>query len=159
MRPERDNQCMEIRISSHIFSNRFDITTPEQNLFTKRSAFGEMLVLNASETQIARLEKDSVFSGTYNIIISGGGFYQFDRDNDSNRTWVCKGEGRLLHLSEHSGRRFEITDESQRIAECSKDWGGNDFAIALLNEGEMKLVICIVLALTLSEYQSADSPY
>jgi hypothetical protein len=105
-----------------MFSNGFDITTPVENLSTKRSPFGETLVLNASGTQIARLGIESFFSSAYNIIISGGGFYQFDRDKNSRRTWTCKGEGRLLHLSEHRKRRFEIADESQRIAECSKDW-------------------------------------
>jgi uncharacterized protein YxjI len=140
-----------------MFSNGFDITTPVENLSTKRSPFGETLVLNASGTQIARVAKESLVSGAYNIIIAGGGFYQFDRDKESRRTWACKGEGRLLHLSEDSRRKFEIADGNQRIAECWKEWGGN-YSITLLDETELKLVICIVLALSLREDQSSDPP-
>ena len=148
---------MNIRISSRAFSNGFDIITPVETFSAKRSPFGEMLISNASGTQIARLGPESFFSNAYNIIISGGGFYQFRRDKDARRTWACKGEGRLLHISEHRRRRFEITEASQRVAECSKGRFGNDYAI-VVNDSEMKLVICIVLALSVSEHQSSDIP-
>ncbi|MBS1801956.1 MAG: hypothetical protein JST28_01245 [Acidobacteria bacterium] len=96
---------------------------------------------------------------SYDIIISGGGFYEFDRDRSSKRTWACKGEARLLHLSKPGRRRFEIVDESQIIAKFSKDWGFADYTILLLNETEWKLVVCIVLALSLSQSQSAYIVY
>jgi hypothetical protein len=116
-----------------------------------------MLIFNALGTQIARLEPESFFSNAYNITISGGGFYQFGRDKDGRRTWACKGEGRLLQVSEHRRCRFEITEANQRIAKCSKDRFGNDYAI-LADDPELKLVICIILALSESEHQSADIP-
>lgn len=51
-----------------------------------------------------------------------------------------------------------IADEAQKIAECSKARFTNDYAITAFNEAEMKLVICIFLALCLSEHQSTDIP-
>ena len=92
------------------------------------------------------------------LLISGGGFYQFGRDKNSNRTWLCRGEGRTLQVSEDSSRRFVIADEAQKIAECSKARFINDYAITAFNEAELKLVICIFLALCLCEHQSTDIP-
>ena len=92
----------------------------------------------------------------FNIIISGGGFYQFGRDKSSSRTWFCRGEGRSYQVSEDSRRRFEIADETEKIAEYSKALFTNDYAITVINEVELKLVICIVIALSLSEHQWTD---
>ena len=158
---ERDNRHVNIRISSYALSKGFDIATPVENLCAKSSPLGEMHVLNASGKQIARLgiESSSSFFGSsvYYIIISGGGYYQFCRDKHSKRTWNCTGEGRSLQISERTSRRFEIAEETQRIAECSKARLINDYAIVVVNETELKLVICIFIALSVSEHQWYES--
>jgi uncharacterized protein YxjI len=151
---------MNVRISSRVFSNRFDIATSEETISAKKvplSPLGEIHLSNTSGTQIARLGLESFLSSVYNIIISGGGFYQFGRDQNSKRTWLCKGEGRTLQISQDK-RRFVITDEALKIAECSKARFTNDYAITVFNEEELKLVICIFLALCLCEHQSTYVP-
>ena len=143
-----------------MFSSGFDITTPAEVLSAKKSlsSSGEMHIFNASGTQIARLgqEQESFFRTVYNIIISGGGFYQFGREKGSSRIWFCRGEERLYQVSEGSRRRFEIADETEKIAEYSKALFANDYAVTVINEVELKLVICIVIALSLSEHQWTD---
>ena len=151
---------MIIRISSRVFSNGFEITTPAEILSAKKShsSFREMHIFNASGTQIARLgqEQESFFRTVYNIIISGGGFYQFGRDKSSSRIWSCRGDGKLYQVSEGSRRRFDIVNETEKVAEYSKALFANDYAITVINEAETKLVICIVIALSLSEHQWTD---
>jgi hypothetical protein len=122
------------------------------------SPTGEILIFNISKNQIARLGLESFLSGIYNIFITGGGFYQFGRDNVLRRTWICKGEGKLLHVSERSWRRFFISDGIQEVAECSKAWLTNDYAIRILDDADLKLVVCIFIALNQCEYQTSWSP-
>jgi hypothetical protein len=159
-RRRSDNRYMNVRISSRVFSKGFDISTPAETLSAKKvalSPLGEIHLLNASGTQIARLELESFLSNVYNIVISGGGFYQFGRDESSRRDWFCRGEGRTLQISEKR-RRFVIMDEARKIAECSKARFTNDYAITAFDEAELKLVICIFLALCLREHQSTYIP-
>ena len=151
---------MNIQIISRVFENGFDITTPTETLSAKRS-FEETNISNSSGTHIARVGKESFFSSAYNIIISGGGFYQFKRDKCykmSKPTWECKGEGRSFHLYKRGWRRFEIADECQKIAEFRRAWFDSDYEISVVNEAELKLIICLVLALSESEYRSSAAP-
>lgn len=60
----------------------------------------EVRIVNAEGSQVARLELVSFFSSVYNLIFTGRGFYQIGRDRSSSRSWICKGEDRLLRISE-----------------------------------------------------------
>ena len=51
------------------------------------------------------------------------------------------GEGRLYQVSEGCRRRFEIADEPEKIAEYSKALFANDYAVTVISEVELKLVI------------------
>jgi hypothetical protein len=93
---------LELAISSRAFSSGFDIKTPRGLFSAKRvplSPTGEIQILIPSDSQIARLERESFFSSVYNVILSGGGFYQFARDKTSSRTWTCRGEGKRAAVS------------------------------------------------------------
>ncbi len=122
------------------------------------SPTGEIHILNASDSQIARLGLESFFSSVYNVIITGGGFYQFGRDKSSSRTWTCTGEGKLFRVSERSNRRFFVSEETQQIAECSKSRFFNDYEIKVFDDADLKLVMCIFIALSLLEHQSTGTP-
>ena len=108
-------------------------------------------MLDHTGNQVARLGLESLLSSVYNIIITGGGFYQFGRDGKLKRTWTCKGEERLLCLSEPSRRRFFISEGTQEIAEFSKAWYASDYVVSVSNNADLKLMICIVIALNESE--------
>jgi uncharacterized protein YxjI len=152
---------LSVRINSRLFSSGFDISTPLENYSAKKVSLfptGEILISNSSEKQIARVGRKSFLSDVYNIIITGGGFYQFDRDNLTRKTWTCKGEGKLLCISERSRRRFLISEEDQVVAECSKAWFTSDYAIKVFNDAEWKLVVCIFIALSVREHDSGDIP-
>jgi uncharacterized protein YxjI len=154
---------MNIRINSRAFSNGFDISTPAETLTTDNSSFGELLIHNSVGTQIARVVQASLFSSENNIIISGGGGYQFRRHGTFTPNWKCEGEGRMLEIREIVGRwfsaryRFAISDGAQAIAEFSRTLFSNRYEVNLLEEGDLKLVICMVIALSMSE-RSSDIP-
>jgi hypothetical protein len=145
---------MNIQISKRAFTRGFDIVTPMGTFATKGGDFGETLVCNPSGAQVARLGLESRLSRKYNIIITGGGFYQFGRDKSRKRAWVCSGEGRSFRVSEGKKRTFDITEDTRTVAKCSKALFSNDYATTVDDESELKLVICIFLALSLSEHQS-----
>ena len=152
---------LKVRISSRVFSRGLNIGTPLESLSARRvplSPTGEILIADPSGNQIARMELESFLSSNYNIIISGGGFYQFGRDNKSRRTWTCKGEERLLHISERTKRRFFISDGTDEIADCSKAWLANEYAIRVFNDADLKLVVCIFIALSVYEHETSFTP-
>jgi hypothetical protein len=152
---------LDLAISSRVFSSGFDIKTP-LGIFSANkvplSLTSEIRILNASASQIARLEVESFFSSVYNILISGGGFYQFARDRSASRTWTCKGEGKLFRVSEKSSRRFLLSEEAQEFAECSKSRFFNDYEIRVYNDADLKLVMCVFIALSMLEHQSTGIP-
>jgi len=151
---------MKIRISPRTFGAGLDISTPLETYSTKKplAPFGDTHVLNSRGTQVARLGPESLFSGAYNIIISGAGFYRFSRDENSKQTWICRGEGRLLQVSRTRRVWIVIDDAGQKVAEGSKARFASDYEIALVDEAEFKLVMCIFLAVHFSEGQSAGIP-
>jgi len=152
---------LNVRISSRVFSRGFEIGTPVESLSARRvplSPPGEILISNPSGNQIARLELESFLSSVYNIIISGGGFYQFGHDDKSRRTWTCKGEGKLFCIEERGKRSFVVSDGDEEIADCSKDWLANDYAIRVFNDADLKLVVCIFIALSVSEHEPSFTP-
>jgi uncharacterized protein YxjI len=151
-----DNDQVNVQISSRFFSNGYDVNTPSGNFSAALSPFGEMLISNVSGTQIARITNVSLLSNAYDIIISGGGLYQFNRDRNSRRCWICTGEGRVLQLSRGKGQQFTITEGTETIAEGAKAWFSGNYAVNVLKEADFKLVICIFLALRMSTDQSSD---
>ena len=147
----RDNDRVNIKISSRAFSHGFDITTPRETFSVDVSPFGELLILNVSGTQIARVTKESFLGSVYDVIISGGGFYQINHDKGLKERWTCEGEGKTIHFSKEAGSRFVLEEKALKIAECKRTWFDNDWAITLVDEAQFKLVACIFLVLSLSE--------
>jgi uncharacterized protein YxjI len=94
----------------------------------------------------------------YNIIITGGGFYQFRYSADSKRKWTCEGEGKLFCISEYAKRKFDFSSDTQKIAECSKARFFNDYEIRIFSEADLKLAVCVFIALSLMEHQSTYTP-
>jgi len=147
---------LDFSISSRAFKSGFEIKTPIGNFSANKvrlSPTGEFHIIDDSGNQIARLETEGFFSSVYNIIITGGGGYQFGRSADSSHQWACKGEGKLYRISEKEKRRFELSAETP-IAECSKAPMFNDYQIRVFNDVDLKLAICVFIALSLLEYQS-----
>lgn len=153
-------ELLDATISSHFFSTGFDIRTPVGFFTAKKvplSLTGEHRMLDSSGNQIARLEAESFISTIYNIIITGGGFYQF-RSGADRRNWTCEGEGKLFCISEQAGRRIVLSEDAQKIAECSKSRFFNDYEIRIFNDADLKFAICVFIALSLAEHQSPDMP-
>ena len=148
---------LDVVISSRVFSSGFDIKTPLGIFSAKKvplSPTGEIRILNGSASQIARVEVESFFSSVYNVIITGGGFYQFARDGNSRRTWTCKGEGKLFRVSERGNRKFLVSEEAQEVAECLKSRFFGDYRVRVFNEADLKLMMCVFIALNRLEHQS-----
>jgi len=150
---------LNVLISSRFFSDGFDIGTPVGEFSTnRRFRSDECLIFNPSGNQIARVWPGSHASRVYNIIITGGGFYEFGRDKKSRRAWICKGEGKLFSMSKQRKRRFILSDGTQQIAECKKAWWTGDYAITVFDDADLKLVVCIFIAMHLNEHQGSDVP-
>jgi hypothetical protein len=161
LQERRAVELLRVRMSSRAFPSGFEIATPLGN-FSAREQFlsplSEILIANSSGVGIARLRAESFLSSVCDIIISGGGFYQFGRDRKVAKSWVCKGEGRLLRLIEGKKRTFHLaTDEAQAVAECVKDRFSNNYTVDICDQEDLKLVICIFIALSRSEHQN-DPP-
>ena len=154
-------KVLDVAISSRAFSSGFEIKT-SVGIFSARkiplSPTAEVRIINAEGSQVARLEVASLFSSIYNVIITGGGFYQFGRDGSSSRSWTCKGEAKLFRISEQSSRRFLVVEEALEIAECSKSRFFNDYKIRVFNDADLKLMMCVFIALSLLEHQSTYIP-
>lgn len=147
---------LDVSNTSRAFTRGFDVRTSIGTFSAKKvrlSPKGEFRIFNDSGDQIERMEYESFFCAVYNIIITGGGFYQFERSRDSSREWTCKGEGRLLRISEREKRKFDLFAEAQ-IAECSKSRLFNHYEIRVFSDADLKLAICVFLALSLLEHQS-----
>jgi hypothetical protein len=156
------SEVFDVQIISRVFPQGIEIHTPLGVFSTKRVPdlpTEEILILNHSEDQVARLGLEpTIFSRVYNIVITGGGFYQFCRDGNSGRTWNCKGEERLLCLSERSWRKFSISEGAEEIAVFSKAWCASDYKVRVSNDTDWKLVTCIVIALNESENVGSFTP-
>lgn len=152
---------LDITISSRVFSSGFEIRT-SAGIFSARkvplSPTGEVRILNAEGSQVARLEVASFFGSIYNLIITGGGFYQFGRDPGSSRSWTCKGEENLFRISAQSSLRFLVAEGAQEVAECSKSRFFNDYEVRVFNDADLKLIVCVFIALSLLEHQSTYIP-
>jgi hypothetical protein len=133
---------LDLAISSRAFSSGLDIKTPLGIFSAKKvplSPTGEILILTSSAIPIARLERESFLSSVYNVIISGGGFYQFARDKSLSRTWTCNGEGKLFRVSEMSNRRFLFSERARDVAEFTKSSRFlNDYEIRVFNDEDLK---------------------
>ena len=142
-------------ITSRAFSSGFDIRTPVGIYSTKKvplSPTGEIRILDASDNQVARLQVESFLSSVYTIIITGGAFYRFGRDG--SETWICEGKGRLFRISETGKYRFLVVEGTQHIAECKKSRWFNDYEVDLFSHPDLKLMLCVFIALSQLEYQS-----
>lgn len=153
---KRDNDRVNIKITSRAFSDGFDIATSSETFGVAQSPSEEYLITNAHGTQIARIAKDSFHGSVYNIIISGGELYQIVKDKRVKRLWTCSGGGRTIQLREEKSRHFVVEAESRKIAQCSKEWLTSDYSITLLDTADFKLVVGIFLALSLSQNRGSD---
>jgi hypothetical protein len=153
-------EVLNVDINPRVISSGFDIRTPF-GAFSAKIPFlaptGETLVFDQQENQIARIGLEGVTGRVYSIIISGGGYYQFGRDEKAKRTWTCKGEGRLLNISEGNKGQFSISDGKQEIAEAKKAWLTGDYAIKIFNDADFRLVVCVFVALNMRENQGSGA--
>lgn len=161
----RSKAMLTATIGSRAFSTGFVIRT-NSGIFKTEDVSpapfsSETHLLDPSGNQIARMQAESLMSDVCNIIITGGGFYQFARDPASSRgwnreNWVCKGEGRILLISQKNSRDFIVSDEKGEIATYSKAGILDDYTMTFNSDSDLKLLICISVQLIRSQ-QSSDS--
>jgi len=143
------------------FQIRIDSGTFKTEDVSPRPFFSETHLLDSSGNQIARMWAESLTSNISNIIITGGGFYQFAPDPASSpgwnrESWTCKGEGRSLLIAQNNRRLFIVSEEETEIATSSKTGYLDDYTITVQRDSDLKLLICISVLLIRSQ-QSSDS--
>ena len=151
-------------IGSRAFSTGFEIRT-DAGIFKTEDVSpapfsSETHLLDPSGNQIARMSAESLLSDVSNIIITGGGLYQFAPDPASTRrwsreNWTCTGEGRILLISQKNRRLFIISENEGEIATCSKTGYLDDYTLTIQNDSDLKLLICIAVLMARSA-QSSD---
>jgi len=153
-----------MQIRSRAFSSGFDIATATETFTTDGSSWGEMLIFNSAGTQIARVVLPTLISSEYGIFISGGGGYGFKRHGIMKSHWTCEGEGRVLEFREVAERwfsarsRFAILEGLKKIAEISIMLFSDLYEVDLLEDGDLKLVCGMVIAIRLDARQSSVQP-
>ena len=152
-------------VTSRAFSSGLEIRTPEATFKTKDVSLSplssETRILDSLDNQVARVQAEGFLSDTTDIIITGAGFYQFGSDLKAStgwnhENWICKGEGRTLNISQQNSRSFIVCDDSGEIATCLKPSILNDYTITVRHDSDLKLTICIFVALFRSQ-QSSDA--
>jgi hypothetical protein len=84
------------------------------------SPTSELELINSYGAHLARIELASFLSSAYNIIINGGGFYDFERNREIKHAWVCKGEREIFQIVDHGKRDFSISQGDVQIADSQK---------------------------------------
>ena len=143
-------------LGSRAFSSAIEIRTASGTFKAENVSLSpfssETRVLDSSGYQVARMQAESYLSSVWTIVITGGGFYQLkDRPDSSRRwfrgwnrgNWICTGEGRTLHISQEDSRTFIVSDDTGEIASCSKSGYLEDYTLAVHNDSDLKLMICI----------------
>lgn len=137
-----------------MFSGGFDILSPQGSYVAKRvplSLVNETCLFHPSGDSIARLHRESFFSGAYSIVITGGGFYRLKRERTFGSSWACEGEGRLLRITRQGGRTIHISEDGEDIAKWSKPHLFSRYSISAIDESDLNLVFCIFVALRIGE--------
>jgi hypothetical protein len=148
----------DVLITSAAFSSRFEIKTPVGDFSTKKIPLEGTCLFNSSGTQIARIQSEGFLGTTCNIVISGGGFYQFACEKTAIRAWTCQGEGKQFRIAEEAARRFIVSDETRQIAEGSKSRFFQDYRLRIFKDADLKLIVCMFVALKLQESAPESSP-
>src|SRR5262249_36435234 len=136
---DSEKNVLAVQVKSRMFSGGFDLVTPRVSYFAKRvplSMVDETNVLDPAGDQTARLRRESFFSGTYSIVINGGGFYRLKREKTFGSSWTCEGEGRLLRVSKHGWLTFHLSENAQDIARWSKARLLGDDSISVIDEAD-----------------------
>jgi hypothetical protein len=149
---------VDVTIQQRFISNGYEIIAAGETFNAKNiylSSTGEVQLNNGHGTQVARIELESFFSSIYNIIISGGGFYQFSLDSETKHAWICKGEGEVYRIVDHGKRNFSVDHNDGQIASFSKSLFDNHYCVHVKDETNLKLVLCMVLAQSVSEHNKS----
>src|SRR5260370_6553943 len=103
--------AVDITIKQRLSSNVYEIIALGENYNAKKiplSPTGEIQLINSYGSHISRIKLASLLSSTYNIIVNGGGFYQFGRNREIKHGLVCKGEQEIFQIVGHRKRKISI---------------------------------------------------
>jgi uncharacterized protein YxjI len=141
------------------FFTEYDITTPNATLYAKKQAIA---LLNKLELQtsggkvLARVQAEfSLLRNKYDFDLLDGRVFHFQCDKLWTSVYSCKYGEDVYTLYEHRGLNRSIFRGDLQIAAYSKNrisFGkGNEYAIRMDSDADLKLILCMVLALGMSE--------
>ena len=141
------------------FSTEYDISTPDRDLYARKEMF---TLLNKIELQtkggdtLARLQGQfSVLRSKYEFDLVGGGDYHFECVDLWKGIYECRCGDDLLTLYQHKGLNHSIFKNERQIAAYSKNrvsFGkGNKYEIRMDTDANLTLILCMVLALSVSD--------
>lgn len=141
------------------FCTEYDISTPDRALYAREEMF---TLLNKIELQtkggdtLARLQGQfSVLRSKYEFDLMGGMVYDFECVDRWKSIYECRCGDDLLTLYQHKGLNHSIFKNERQIAAYSKNrvsFGkGNTYEIRMDVDANLKLIVCMVLALSVSD--------
>jgi uncharacterized protein YxjI len=152
---------VDVTIQERKFSlfTEYDITTPAAALYAKKQAIALLnkLELRTGVGQVlARVQAEfSLLRNKYDFDLLDGTVFHFQCDKLWTSVYSCMYGGDVYTLYEHRGLKRSIFREETQIAAYSKNrisFGkGNEYAIRMDSDADLKLILCMVLALGMSE--------
>jgi uncharacterized protein YxjI len=152
---------LDVTIQERKFSffTEYDITTPDATLYAKKQAIALLnkLELQTSSGQVlAKVQAEfSLLRHKYDFDLLDGRVFHFQCDKLWTSVYRCTYGGDVYTLYEHRGLNRSIFRADRQIAAYSKNrisFGkGNEYAIRMDSDADLNLILCMVLALGMSE--------
>jgi uncharacterized protein YxjI len=158
---------MYITIQQNISSppSQYEIETPGCIYSARKKFFSwnDKLQITAPHGAIvARITgKFSWFRSKYSFELSDGSVYRFCGEKIWKGVFVCEGSEVSFRLYQHKGLNYSIFQNKTQVAAFSKNavtiGSGDQYEIRVNDDANLMVVICIVLAIDLSENEANNT--
>jgi uncharacterized protein YxjI len=158
---------MYIAIQQNISSppSQYEIETPGGICSARKKFFSwnDKLQITAPHRAIvARITgKFSCFRSRYSFELSDGSVYRFWGEKIWKGVLVCEGCKERIRLYQHKGLNYSLLQNKTQVAAFSKNavtiGSGDQYEIRVNDDANLIVVICIVLAIDLSENEGNNT--
>jgi uncharacterized protein YxjI len=141
-------------------SSKYEIATPGA-IYSARKAFLSLcdkVELFAPHGRVlATIRGHFSFRTKYDFELSDGKVYHFWCEKLWRGVFTCESAGESFRLYQHKGLNFSIFQNDSQIAAFTKNkvtiGAGDRYAIRINDDGNLIVVICMVLALDCAEHE------
>jgi uncharacterized protein YxjI len=147
------------------FASEYDISAPDATYYARKAilSFNDSLTLKTTDGNVlAQIEGHfSPLRSKHDFELSDGRTYEFHCEELWKRVFICVGNQETYHLYEHKGLNYSIFKGDQQVAAFTKNrvvlGKGNHYDIRMNADGDLILVLCMVLTINTAEHDDDDS--